>query len=107
MELLHKPTDVLGLTVRFRRVGARAETRFHVAQAAEPDPVEKAMLVIAYLADAITSIEGVTEDGAPVPYPVDAVGRAVFIEQLGSEYVGALITALGSLNTPTVETLGK
>ena len=107
MELLSKVIDVHGLKVRFRRVGARANIRFATTHAAESDPGEKALLMMEYVASSVHSIEGVTEGGEPVPFPVDAAARLDFVEMLGDEFVAALYVAQSTAFAPDDATLGK
>lgn len=107
MELLSKPIDVMGTSVRFRRVGARANIRLATANAAESDPAAKALMMVEYAAAGVHSISGVTEDGEPVPFPIDAGARADFIESLGQDYVVALCQAMNEAFSVDDATLGK
>jgi hypothetical protein len=110
MEIVSKTHEIGDLRVRFKRLGAIASIRLNqaITEAQEAgDQMRVFELSIDAMTKCIHSIEGVTLDGQPMPWPAEQAARAEFLEGLGVDAVIALINAATAEVTPSMVTLGK
>lgn len=107
MELTTPFVDVLGLQVRFRRVGATVAVRLNAAASAADDEAARLDAALDTLAHIVGDVRGVTVDGEPLAFPATIAERREFLDSLGLPFVLAASHAGASALSPTEAQQGK